>query len=93
MCIYHLRKHFKQRRLVIEMSTSRGICGVATLFPYCQHGIQTALTGVASNPGVLLGRLLTQLLHVTEHQHLEAAHGGQGMRAMTCATDAVSRRA
>ena len=55
MCIYHLRKHFKQRRLVIEMSASRGICGVATLFPYCQHGIQTALAGMTANPGVLLG--------------------------------------
>ena len=43
MCLYHLRKHFKQRRLVIEMSASRGICGVATLFPYGQHGIEALL--------------------------------------------------
>ena len=81
MCIYHLRKHFKQRCLVIEMSANRGICGVATLFPHCQHGIQTALAGMTANPGVLLGRLLTQFPHITEHQHLEAAHGGQGIDA------------
>lgn len=53
MCLYHLRKHFKQRRLVIEMSASRGICGVATLFPYGQHGIEALLTGVVSDPGML----------------------------------------
>ena len=45
MCIYHLRKHFKQRRLVIEMSTRRGICGVTTLFPYRQHGVEALLAG------------------------------------------------
>jgi hypothetical protein len=79
MCIYHLRKHFKQRRLVIEMSASRGICGVATLFPYGQHGIEALLAGVVSDPGMLRGGLLTQLFHVTEHQHLVAVHGGQGI--------------
>lgn len=53
MCIYHLRKHFKQRRLVIEMSTRRGICGVTTLFPYRQHGVEALFAGVVSDPGVL----------------------------------------